>query len=216
MQAKTPPDSYPEFEKISDEALHRRYKESGDLDAYTYLFNKYWHRLVYFVNGRWPDVKEIRLFAEDISDVALFVTLEKPPDNFDKKPFFRVLFRIAVNKAIDRLRALGQPGGDEELDGSEDVIQRQTESKNCISKMGEVHDPWVSIAVEECKSRLAPRSRTVLWMKIAEDRTLKEIGKVLDISHQRVSKIYEKALENLRRCLEGKKIPVQIKEIGHV
>jgi RNA polymerase sigma factor (sigma-70 family) len=213
MQAATRPDPHSHFETIPDEELHRRYKESGDLDAYTHLFNKYWPRLLRFLNGRWHGAREIKLFAEDISNWALLDTLEKPPFTTpDEGQFCRLLHRVAANKAVDRLRGLGQPGGDDEPEEQDhDGAPRQDKEPPSSYAMDRVRDPWVATAVEDCKRRLPDRHLTILWMRIAEGMQLKEIGDLFEISHQRVSAILETALDNLRRCLEGKNIPVQLK-----
>lgn len=212
MQATTPPDPYSHFENIADEDLHRRYKESGDLDAYTYLYNKYWPRLLRSVHARWSRVRETKLFVEDICNKALQLTLDKPPfSTGDAGQLWRLLYRIAMNTAIDRLRRLGQYGGDDELDGGpdDDVVRREPE--NPTTSIDEVHGPWVIAAVEDCKSRLPSKHSEVLGLYIVAEMTIDEIGDELGISHQRVSKIKKEALESLRRCLKSKNIPVAMK-----
>lgn len=218
MEATISPDPYSRVDTIPDEELHRRYKEFGDLDAYTDLFEKYFPRLLRFVRGRWHGVREITLFAEDISNWALLDTLEKPVFTTpDEGQFCRLLHRIAINKAIDRLRGLGQPGGDDEPEerDQEGSLRRYREPQSSYSGDG-VHDPWVATAVEDCKGRLPHRQLSILWMRIAEGMQLNEIGELFEISHQRVSAIVETALDNLRRCLEGKNIPIQLKGSEHV
>ncbi len=221
MKSTALPDPYADL-SMSDEDVHRMYKESGNLDAYTYLYNKYWPRLLRSVHARWSRIRETKLFAEDISNLALLLTPEKPPFNTrDEGQLWRCLYRIAMNKAIDRLRLLGQPGGDDELDDGPDgpdggARRYDREPENPGTTVDQVHGPWVVAAVEDCKSRLPPKHLTVLGLKIAEGMTLEEIGEQLGISHQRVSTINKEALENLRRCLESKNIPVRMKGDKHV
>jgi RNA polymerase sigma factor (sigma-70 family) len=210
MQPTALPDPPEAFRSLTDEDVHRKYKDFGDLDAYTYLYDKYWPRLLRSVHARWSRIRETKLFAEDICNEALLLTLEKPPfSTGEDSQLWRMLYRIAMNKAIDRLRRLGQHGGDDELDdGTDDETWRSyREPKNLSNPIDEVHGPWVTAAVEDCKSRLPSKYSTVLGLYITEGMTIDEIGDALGISHQRVSTIKKDALESLRRCLESKNIP---------
>lgn len=54
-----------------------------------------------------------------------------------------------------------------------------------------------------CMARLRPKVRAVLRLRFQEDATQEAIGEAMGVSKQYVGRVLAKALESLKRCLEG-------------
>ncbi|HEX7899352.1 MAG TPA: sigma-70 family RNA polymerase sigma factor, partial [Planctomycetota bacterium] len=62
--------------------------------------------------------------------------------------------------------------------------------------------------VEFCKKKLSVKERYILMMYYFEDLTLKEIGRILELSESRVCQLHAKLIARLRTFLKHKQVEI--------
>lgn len=88
------------------------------------------------------------------------------------------------------------------IDISDDFVERAIENKQTLQIPEYLNDEDLKIEVERCLSTLTKREIEVLKLHLGLDgnkeHTLTEIGKKMDLSRERISQIYEKAIRRLK------------------
>jgi RNA polymerase sigma-70 factor (ECF subfamily) len=150
------------------------------------LYERYFHRVYAYVSRRTSSRAE----AEDITSE----TFEQALTNlrtFEWRgvPFLAWLMRIAANALTDRWRRDARDAYDpppDVADGRDaDAIERRA-------------------MVFQLVDRLPDAQRQVIEMRFVEQKSIREIAVALDRSEGAVKQLQLRALENLRRHLEGR------------
>ena len=76
------------------------------------------------------------------------------------------------------------------------------EDKNSPSPHDSYEDKEKVEILAECIEKLKEKDRTILNLYYYEGLTLKEIGKVLEVSESRVCQLHSRAIKNLRVMLQ--------------
>jgi len=157
----------------------------GSSDALGRLFDRHWHRIwraAYAVSGQ-------RELASDAAQDA-FLRATAALDRFDtRRPFAPWLTRIAVNRALDLVRAQ----------------RRQVPA----SEADEPHAFDAPLPDEELRAaleRLSPERRAVVALHYWLDYTTPEIAELLDLPLGTVNSRLARALRDLRLDLEARDV----------
>jgi len=151
------------------------------------LYERHFHRVYAYVIRRTRSREE----AEDVTSIVFERALAHL-SKFEWRgaPFVAWLFRIAANAIVDRLQALarGQRDGPAPVaDAFEaDDIERRT-------------------MLFQLVERLPDAQRRVIELRFIEERSIREIAAALDRSEGAIKQLQLRALENLRKDMEGRR-----------
>jgi RNA polymerase sigma-70 factor (ECF subfamily) len=150
------------------------------------LYDRHFHRVYAYVIRR----TGVRVEAEDITS-EVFERALTNLSRFEWRgvPFVAWLYRIAANALADRRRKIIRDSSDpppDVPDGREsDEIERRT-------------------MLYQLVDRLPEAQRRVIEMRFVEEKSLREIAAALDRSEGAVKQLQLRALQNLRKSMEGR------------
>lgn len=150
------------------------------------LYDRHFHRVYAYVIRR----TGVRAEAEDITSQVF----ERALTNLAKfewrgVPFVAWLYRIAANALADRRRETERDSSDPPPDvpdrGESDEIERRT-------------------MLFQLVERLPDAQRQVIEMRFVEEKSIREIAAALERSEGAVKQLQLRALQNLRKSMEGR------------
>lgn len=151
------------------------------------LYERCFHRVYAFVIRRVGSRDEAEDITATVFERAL---LNLPRFEWRGAPFVSWLFRIAANAIADRRQAVARDGQDASpaaLDTFEaDDIERRA-------------------MVFQLVERLPEAQRQVIEMRFVEGKSIREMAAALDRSEGAVKQLQLRALENLRKEMEGRR-----------
>lgn len=179
----------------SDEALAAQVRTSGDVAAFAQLVTRYRSRVVALARrmlaGNGPDE------AEDVAQEAFVAAYDKRASYRAGEPFRPWLYRIAVNRCLDRLRARSR----------RPVI---LEIESVPEPSGEGADPLSALLTEESEVRLQeavaalpPKLRAVFLLRHLDDLSYDEIAIATGLPLGTVKTHLFRARAQLRLALTG-------------
>ena len=182
-------------EESSDEALAERVRVTGDVAAFSLLVTRYRARVVALsrrmLAAGGPDE------AEDIAQEAFVAAYDKRATFRRGEPFRPWLYRIAVNRCLDRLRAQSRRPVPVELS----LVPEP-------SLAGA--DPLEALLAEEGEERLAvavaalpPKLRAVFLLRHLDDLSYEEIASAAGVPLGTVKTHLFRARAQLRAALAG-------------
>ena len=158
---------------------------NGSADALGELFDRHWHRTwraAYAVTGQ-------RELADDAAQDA-FLRAAAALDRFDaRRPFGPWLARIAVNRAIDLVRA-----------------QRRYVHESEAEEPATFDAPLPDEELREALGRLSAERRAVVALHYWLDYTTPEIAELLELPLGTVNSRLSRALRDLRLDLEARDV----------
>ena len=160
-------------EEASDEALAEHVRASGDVAAFGVLVTRYRARVVALARQmlavQSPDE------AEDVAQEAFVAAYDKRLSFKRGEPFRPWLYRIAVNRCLDRLRAQSRRPAFLEIASVPELI-------------GEGGDPLEALLTEEGEQRLSaavsalpPKLRAVFLLRHIDDLSYDEIAAAVGV-----------------------------------
>jgi RNA polymerase sigma-70 factor (ECF subfamily) len=173
---------------ITDDYDERALIEAAqaDPDRFVDLYERHFHRVYAYVIRRAGSRAE----AEDITSEVFERALENLPRfQWRGVPLVAWLFRIAAHALADR--------------------RRQTE-RNSADPPPDVPDEGESATIErramlfQLVDRLPDTQRQVIEMRFVDGKSIREIAAVLERSEGAVKQLQLRALENLRKSMEGR------------
>jgi RNA polymerase sigma-70 factor, ECF subfamily len=151
------------------------------------LYERYFHRVYAYVIRRTRSREE----AEDITSIVFERALVNLPKfEWRGAPFAAWLFRIAANAIVDQQQAAAR-----------DVQESPTSLPDAFEAADIERHAWLFQLVE----RLPDAQRQVIEMRFVEDRSIREIATALERSEGAVKQLQLRALENLRKDMEGRR-----------
>jgi len=196
--------SGPRLHELTDEELMVRYVRN-EVEAFEVLFSRYRQPLFSFLYrylGR-PDK------AEDVFQEVFFEVVRARKSFRPEAKFSYWLFRIARNRAVDRLRRNGFREM-ESLDAPTD-LQEPDSSTRLNQLSGESPDPEAlaqdretAAALQDALADLPPEQCEVFWLKEMSGLTLSEIAALTGVSENTVKSRLRYALSKLRSALSLK------------
>lgn len=151
------------------------------------LYERYFHRVYGYVIRRTRSREE----AEDVTSIVFERALAHLPKfEWRGAPFVAWLFRIAANAIVDRLQALARAERDRPAAVPDAFEAENIERRTMLFQLVE---------------RLPDAQRRVIEMRFIEERSIREIAAALDRSEGAIKQLQLRALENLRRDMEGRR-----------
>ena len=150
------------------------------------LYDRNFHRVYAYVIRR----TGVRAEAEDITS-EVFERALTNLSRFEWRgvPFVAWLYRIAANALADRRRETARDSSDPPPDVPDTRESEQIERRAMLSELVE---------------RLPDAQRQVIEMRFAEEKSIREIAAALDRSEGAVKQLQLRALQNLRKSMEGR------------
>jgi RNA polymerase sigma-70 factor (ECF subfamily) len=150
------------------------------------LYDRHFHRVYAYVIRR----TGVRAEAEDItSDVFERALTNLQRFEWRGVPFVAWLYRIAANALADRRRETARDSSEPPPDVPD---ARETEGIERRTMLSELVD------------RLPDAQRQVIEMRFVEEKSIREIAAALDRSEGAVKQLQLRALQNLRKSMEGR------------
>jgi RNA polymerase sigma-70 factor, ECF subfamily len=150
------------------------------------LYDRYFHRLYAYVIRRTRSREE----AEDITSTVFERALvHLPKFEWRGTPFVAWLFRIAANAISDRRQSLARD--DRESPAAADSFDTEDIERRAM--------------LFELVERLPDLQRQVIELRFVEEKSIREIAAALNRSEGAVKQLQLRALENLRKDMEGRR-----------
>ncbi len=183
-------------ETDDDERLAEAVRATGDTSAFTVLMTRYRSRVLALARRMLgPGAAED---AEDAAQDAFVAAYEKRATFRPGEPFRPWLYRIAINRCLDKLRARARRPRMHALD---DVAEpSSSDSENPLQSV--LHDEWEA-RLQEAVQLLEPRYRAVFLLRHLDDLSYEDIARATDLPLGTVKTHLFRAREKLRRALEG-------------
>lgn len=179
----------------SDEVLAERVRSSGDVAAFSLLVTRYRGRVV-ALSRRMLGVGSAEE-AEDVAQEAFVAAYDKRASFRRGEPFRPWLYRIAVNRCLDRLRAQTRRPVPVPIGSVPEPASEQS-------------DPVEALLMEESEARLAeavaglpPKLRAVFLLRHLDDLSYEEIASATGVPMGTVKTHLFRARAQLRQALTG-------------
>ena len=166
--------------------------QSGDRDAFTTLYRRFFDRVFSYLRLLLNDSHQ----AEDATQEVFIKLMEKIPSyERQREPFRAWLFTVARNQAIDRLRRSHRL----ELDQNGELDRRESaaDDEPRLSSFDWISDGDLMLFVE----RLPLAQRQVLVLRFMLDMSHREIAAILSRSEVDVRTLQHRALRYLEKRL---------------
>ncbi len=151
------------------------------------LYERYFHRVYAYVIRRTHRREE----AEDVTSIVFERALVNLPKfEWRGAPFAAWLFRIAANAIVDRQQAAARDERDAPAPLPDAFEADNIERRAMLFQLVE---------------RLPDAQRRVIEMRFIEERSIREIAAALDRSEGAIKQLQLRALENLRKDMEGRR-----------
>jgi RNA polymerase sigma-70 factor (ECF subfamily) len=176
---------------LSDEELVHSAKQ-GDLDAFTYLYRRYFNvvykRVCYII----PE--------SDVEDVIqeIFIALLRSIKGYEAKALFRTWFRTLITRQIAeyyRKQGRGENRPPLPLDEIENLPDHHSSE-----------DVDAQISVRRALGQLPESYREIILLRFAENLSFNEIARVLNRHPEGTKSLFRRALGALSQKLEEKDV----------
>ena len=172
-----------EDEKTEINLLVKKIK-TNDLDAFRQLYNKL-YVVIYNFLRRYCRQKET---IEDAIADCFIVIWEKSSNKIFYKNCYSWILKIAKNILFNKIRKTSR---EESLEKAKDVIFNDREASG-------------DIYLKSYLENLPDRQYSIVYMKVFEKLTYKEISKELKLSRSTVIRLYDQAMKNLEDNINEK------------
>jgi RNA polymerase sigma-70 factor, ECF subfamily len=173
---------------ITGEHDDRTLVEAAQADParFVHLYDRHFHRIYAYVIRR----TGVRAEAEDITS-EVFERALTNLSRFEWRgvPFVAWLYRIAANALADRRRETARDSSEPPPDVPEARESEEIERRTILFELVE---------------RLPDAQRRVIEMRFVEEKSIREIAAALDRSEGAVKQLQLRALQNLRKSMEGR------------
>jgi len=173
---------------ITDDHDERALIEAAQADPARFvdLYERHFHRVYAYVIRR----TRSRAEAEDItSEVFERALVNLPRFEWRGTPIVAWLFRIAANALADRRQQLDRDSGELPPDLPDERESATIERRAMLFQLVD---------------RLPDRQRQVIEMRFVDGSSIREIAAALQRSEGAVKQLQLRALENLRKSMEGR------------
>jgi RNA polymerase sigma-70 factor (ECF subfamily) len=173
---------------ITDDEDERALIEAAQADPARFvdLYERHFHRVYAYAIRRTGSRAE----AEDItSEVFERALINLPKFEWRGVPLVAWLFRIAANALADRRHEIERDSADPPPDVPDDTESMAIERRAMVFQLVD---------------RLPDLQRRVIGMRFVEGKSIREIAEALERSEGAVKQLQLRALENLRKSMEGR------------
>ena len=192
------PTNTPRLTEMADEELMQRYVKNEEA-AFEVLLSRYRHSLFGFLY-RYLGRKDK---AEDVFQDVFYEVIRARNQYRPQAKFSAWIFRIARNRAVDRLRRNGfreMESLDITLDphANEGETRLDRLSSDQMNPEEAVQSKELAGALEQTLKELPPEQREVFWLKEKSGLTIAEIAEITGVSPNTVKSRLRYALEKIR------------------
>lgn len=173
---------------ITDDHDERALIEAAQADPARFgeLYDRHFHRIYAYVirrTGSRTEAEDItsQVFERALSNLARF--------EWRGVPFVAWLYRIAAHALADRRREIARDAPEPPPDVPDARESEEIERRAMIFQLVE---------------RLPDAQRRVIEMRFVDQKSIREIASALDRSEGAVKQLQLRALENLRKSMEGR------------
>ncbi len=188
----------PQSEALTDEVLAARVQATGDLDAFAQLVTRYRVRLTglarRMLTGMGSGGPEE---AEDVAQEVFLAAYDKRATFRRGQPFRPWLYRIAVNRCLDRLRAQARRPLMTDLEDRPELSGEGDDPLGVL--LAEERDVRLQAAVAE----LPPKYRAVFLLRHLDELSYEEIAVATSLPLGTVKTHLFRARAQLRQALTG-------------
>jgi len=189
--------SWKKYRDAPDEALVRKFRNSGDLDLLGVLYERYMH-LVYGVCLKY--FREREAAQDGITSIFEKLIVELP--RHEVEDFKSWLYVLTKNYCLMNIRS-----------GKSEARRReawQIDQETFVESAGEMHpvdeeDAGMNKVLLECIERLKDEQQQCIRLFYFEERSYKEIAATLKLEEKKVKSFIQNGKRNLKICIEGKK-----------
>jgi RNA polymerase sigma-70 factor (ECF subfamily) len=169
--------------------------KSGDEKAYRELVRIYFRRVYATCLGIVQDVKE----AEDVTQ-EVFVEVFRSVNSFREDAKLSTwLYRIAVNRSLDVVRARKRRGRIVQLDG--EVEEKLTGEHTFIHPGAKLEEKEKSRLLYEAIDALPENQKAAFTLSRIEGMSQKEVADAMDMKEGAVESLLQRAKQNLKKML---------------
>ncbi len=179
--------------EISDEALAERVSARGDASAYAMLVTRYRVRLIALARRMLGASQEE---AEDVVQEAFVAAYQARQRYRRGEPFRAWLYRIAINRCIDRQRAQARRPTPAPIDAVMDPADPAAGPLEAL--LGDERDQRLQTAVEG----LPPKYRAIFLLRHLDDLSYEEIAVATELPLGTVKTHLFRARAQLRESLK--------------
>lgn len=180
----------------SDEDLAERVRASGDAAAFAEIIARYRSRLIALARRMLAHSGGFEE-AEDVAQDALVAAYHRRETYRRGDPFRPWLYRIAVNRCLDRLRVQSRRPAPQTLDNLPEPESPKDDPLDAL-----LEDEWEA-HLAAAVAALAPRHRAVFLLRHLDELSYEEIAIATDIPIGTVKTYLFRARAALRRELTG-------------
>ena len=178
-----------------DEGLAERVRASGDVAAFSILVTRYRGRLVALARRMLTGSNSDE--AEDVAQEAFVAAYDKRASFRKGEPFRPWLYRIAVNRCLDRLRMQSRRPSTVEIGSLPEPALPGSDPINALLSYEEEE------RLQEAVAALPPKLRTVFVLRHLDDLSYDEIAVVTGLPLGTVKTHLFRARADLRAALTG-------------
>ena len=187
------------IEMVNDVRLNRQFLETGDIDAFTRLFKKYYPTVYAYVDRMMQDHTDPAVDADDITSETFTKAFDKRKEIQEPEKLLRWLLKAAKNLTIDRIRKSRQQAkylSVESLDNLS-VRQRETLSASILAERNTEQTQANQYLMKQLLRLLSDKDREIVEF-ILEGLFRKEIAEKIDSTPDAVQKRWERFTAWLR------------------
>lgn len=181
----------------SDEALADRVRRDGDTSAFTVLIDRYRGRIIALalrmLAGRIGGLDE----AEDVAQETFVAAFDRRETFRHGEKFRPWIYRIAVNRCMDRLRRQARRPEHTDLDHAGQIAADDAEPLEWL-----LAGEWEE-RLQEAVASLSPAYRAVFVLRHLDDLSYEEISQAAGVPLGTVKTHLFRARAQLRQALSG-------------
>lgn len=181
----------------SDEMLAERVRRSDDTMAFGQLVERYRTRLVALARRMLASGSGIGGDAEDVAQEVFVAAYDKRASYRTGTSFRSWLYRIAVNRCLDRLRARARYPAPHRMEDLPEPIEPDSDPLHAV-----LAEEWEA-RLRQAVAALPPKYRAVFILRHLDDLSYEEIAAATDLPLGTVKTHLFPARAQLRRELTG-------------
>jgi RNA polymerase sigma-70 factor (ECF subfamily) len=172
---------------MTDRDLLQAYANSGDAESLGAFLGRYQQSLLRFVERLVGDYEA----AQDVVQETFLQVARRPNRLLEVENCHNWLLRVARNLGVDRIRR------DARARKHTEALKNRLGARTAESPSGALEAQEVHAAVRAAISRLSPRYREVLILKIQEEKSYREIAEITGLTVTNVGYLLHKAVKML-------------------
>ena len=184
---------------VNDARLNRQFLETGDIDAFTRLFKKYYPTVYAYIDRMMRDHTDPAVDADDITSETFTKAFDKRKEIQESEKLLRWFLKTAKNLTIDTIRKSRQQAKYLSIEALDDpsVRERETLSASILAERNTVQTQADQYLTKQLLRLLSDKDREIVELMI-DGLSRKEIAEKIDSTPDAVQKRWERLITWLR------------------